>query len=229
MLEKKKRITKKEIKQDKLVTTYYKVVEFYQQNQLKIFITGGIIILLIAALVLYNNKQKKDDLLASALLAKVIPLYDSGDYTKAIDGDKTQNIIGLKEIVKNYGSTETGETAKIYLGNCYYYTGKSDLAFTTFDDYGGDNPILKAAALAGKASCLEDKKEFEKAAKLLADAEKISKINPANSEYLLRASEDFIKVNQKEKAKELLTKIKNEYKNTTAAQQVEKYMVQIES
>ncbi len=228
MLERRKRITKKEIKQDTLVTTYYKAVEFYQKNQLKIFIGAGIVILLIAAIILYKNKQNKDNLQASALLSKVIPLYDSGDYTTAIEGDRTKNIIGLKEIVDQYGSSETGETAKLYLANSYYYTGKVDLAYTTFDDYGGENPILKAAALAGKASCLEDKKEFAKAASLLQEAEKISKINPANADYLLRAVEDLIQAGQKEEAKELLTKVKDDYRNTESAQQVDKYMAQIQ-
>ncbi len=229
MLERRKRISKKEIKQDKLVTTYYKAVDVYQKNQMRIFIGAGLIVLAIAAIVLYYNNKSKNNLTASSLLSEVIPIYDKAQYKNAIEGNKIQNIAGLQEIVDKYGNTETGETAKIYLANSYYYTGKIDSAYDTYDDYGGGNPLLKAASLSGKAACLEDKKEFEKAAQYLIEAEKISEINPGNPEYLLRAANDLIQINQKDKAKEILNKIKEDYKTTSAATEADKLLVKVQS
>ena len=68
-------------------------------------------------------------------------LYDQGSYLEAIEGRPSQNIIGLKKIVEDYGSTENGETAKIYLANSYDMLGKPDEALKYYSDYDGDISI----------------------------------------------------------------------------------------
>jgi len=157
----KKRISKKEIKQDKLVTSYYKFYNYFLENQAKFLIGIAAVALIVVAVILISNKRANDNLTATNLLSKVIPLYDNGSYLNAVDGDPKNNIQGLKEIVGNYGSTEQGETAKIYLANCYVLLGKLDEAFEQFDDYSGSNSLFIAAAKAGKAAYYENKKEYE--------------------------------------------------------------------
>ena len=99
MLEKRKKISKKQIKEDKLVTSYYQAISFFQDYQAKILIGAGIVAVIIVAVILWNNQRSSNNLKAAELLSKVIPLYDSGSYKDAVEGQKVANITGLKEIV----------------------------------------------------------------------------------------------------------------------------------
>lgn len=229
MLEKKKKITKKEIKQDPLVTSYYKAYNFFLENQAKILISLAIIALIIVSVIIYSNKKSSDNITAANLLSKVIQLYEAGQYQEAIDGNKARNITGLKSIVENYGNTEQGELAKIYLANCYLFLGKLDSAYEMFKDYDGSNPLLKAASLAGQAAYFEAKKDYKKAVEYYQDAAKVSKENPSNADYLLRAGINLLNLNKKEEAKAVFELIKKEYKTYPQVNEVERYLIQVES
>lgn len=229
MLEKRKKITKKQIKEDKLVTLYYTVKNFVLAYQAKLLIGVAAVALVVVAGILFANKSMNDNKKAAGLLAKTIPLFESTAFKEAIEGQPSSNTIGLKAIVDQYGSTDNGETAKIYLGNAYLLLGKSDDAYKAFDSYSGSNPLFKAAALAGKAGILETKKEFEEAADLYKDAAKVSKTNPANAEYLLRAGILMLVTGKKEEAKAVFETIKKDYKNTAAFSEIDRYLIQIES
>lgn len=224
-----KKFSKKQIKEDKLVTSYYNALNFFQANQSKILIGVGIVAVLIVAVILFSNKRSSNNVTAAGLMAKVIPLYEASNYKDAIDGQKAANIVGLKKIVDDYGSTETGESAKIYLANSYVMIGNDQAAFDAYDSYSGSNQLFKSTALAGKAGCLEAKNEFEKAVDLYKDAAKISKYNPSNPEYLLKAAISLIKVGKKEEAKSLLDSIKKDYKTSPVLYELDKYLVQVES
>lgn len=228
MLEKKKRISKKEIKQDTLVTSYYKAYNFFLENQVKILIGVSAVALVVVAIILYSNKKANDSIIAASLLAKVIPTYETGQFQQAIEGQKSTNMIGLKEIVDKYGSTDAGEAAKIYLANCYYNTGKFEEAMENFEDYGGSAPLFKATALAGEAAYYEWKKDFEKAAEFYQRAAKTSVSNPSNAEYIMKAGINLVKVGKKEEAKSLFQVIKQDYKTTSIAQEVDRYLAPIE-
>lgn len=229
MLDKRKKITKKQIKEDKLVTVYYTVKNLVLEYQAKILIGVAAVALVVIAGILFANKSMNDNKKAAVLLAKVIPLYESTAFKEAVDGQPSSNTIGLKSIVKEYGSSENGETAKIYLGNAYLMLGKSDDAYKAFDDYSGANSLFKSTALAAKAGILESKKEFDKAADLYKDAAMISKTNPANADYLLRAGIIILNSGKKEEAKTIFDMIKNDYKNSAAFSEVDRYLIQIAS
>jgi len=229
VLERRKKISKKQMKEDKLVTTYYKAYNFFIEYQAKVLIGAAVVALVVVAIVLFSNKRSSDNRNAAELLSKVIPLYEAGQFKEAVDGIASSRILGLKKIVSDYGSTENGETAKIYLANSYVILGNLDLAYEAYNSYSGSNPLFKATALAGKAGCLEIKKDYEKAADLFKDAAKVSKGNPANSEYLLKAGIDFIKLRKKEEAKSVLETIKKDYKNTSAFYELDRYLIQVEN
>ncbi len=229
MLTAKKRISKKEIKQDKLVTSYYKFYNYFLQNQAKFLIGIAAAALIVVAIVLMSNKRANDNLTATNLLSKVVPLYDNGSYQAAIDGDPKNNIIGLKEIVNEYGSTEQGETAKIYLANCYVILGKIDEAFEQFADYSGSNELFIAASKAGQASYYETKKEYEKAADLYREAASISTSNPSKPEYLMKSGINLLQLGKKTEALKLFQEIKKDYKTSYVVQDLDRYIVKAES
>ncbi|MFC2085095.1 hypothetical protein ACFLS9_08565 [Bacteroidota bacterium] len=227
MLAKKKKISKKHIKEDKLVSTYYKVQKFYEDNQSKIFIVGGILAVIIIAVFWYTSKIEQDNLSATTALSRILSQYETGSYQAAIDGTPGTNIIGLAKIVDDYGGSEQGETTRIYLAHSYYYLGNIDEAMEQYNDYSGSNELLIATALAGKASCYEVKEDYESAADSYMEASSVSSSNPQNPDYLLNAGINYIKSNSYDDAKESLTILKKEYKNSNLANNADKYLALI--
>ncbi|NWF50059.1 MAG: hypothetical protein HXY49_05915 [Ignavibacteriaceae bacterium] len=229
MLRKKKKLSKKEIKEDKLITTYYKALGFFEENKKRIMTFGGIIVAVIAIVwfISYQAGQKNEK--AGLELSRVMTLYDNGSYLEAIEGRQGTNVLGLKKIVDEYGSTENGETAKIYLANAYSILGRLDDAYKYYEDYDGSIEIYQSAALAGQADYFSVKNNFLEAAELFLKASKISASNVFNSDYLLKSAINFIKAGEKEKAKDILNSIKADYPNSQAAREIDRYLLQIES
>ena len=228
MLTKRKKLSKKEMKEDKLVTAYYKVYSFIEENRNRLLTYAGILAVVVIAIIFFINNRSKNNDAAGVELARVMNSYDAGNYLEAIEGRAGTKLTGLKKIVDNYGSTENGEIAKVYLANAYQFLGKTDEAFKYYESYSGSNKILKATALAGEAGYESFKKNYEKAAELYKKAGHVSSDNVLNPEYLLHAGINYMKVGKNADAKELFDKIKKDYTTSAAMRDVERYSVQIE-
>ncbi len=223
MIGKKKKLTKKEIQEDQLVVWFYKAQDYILKNQQYLLIGVGAVAVLILAFLWYNNKIKDDNQLASLQLAKVIPFYEKAQYQKAIDGEPGTDINGLASVVENYGSTQQGEIAKIYLGNSYLAIGNYEKALDVYSDYSGDSKIHMATSLAGQAACYENMGNYDKAAEYYEKASKVSTLDSQTAEYLLYAAKNYLKNNSMDKAKEFLDEIKEDYNTTAAAREVDRY------
>lgn len=228
MLTKKKKLSKKEIKEDKLVSLMVKVENFYEDYKSKIVLYSGILIVAALAAYFYVNQQKAANEEAGLHLSRVMQVFDSGSYLEAIEGRQGTNIIGLKRVVEEFGSTENGETAKIYLAGAYSYLGNYEEAFKYYNDYSGSVDLYKASALAGMAGYYAAKRDYQKAADLYKEAAGAAEINAQNPDYLLSAAVNYYNAGDTEEAKILLEKIKEEYATSEARKQVDKYLALVE-
>ncbi|MHA1988408.1 MAG: tetratricopeptide repeat protein [Promethearchaeota archaeon] len=227
MLQKKKKLTKKEIKEDKLVSFVNKTLTFFEEYKSKILTYGLIAIGVIAAIYFYLNQKMEENVLAGTELSRVMNIYEQGSYLEAIEGRQGSNIVGFKKIVEEYGGTENGESAKIYLANCYSFLGNYDEAIKYYEDYSGNIDYFKAASLAGIAGYKASNGNYEKAAGLYLDASKVSESNSQNSDYLFNAGLNYLKIGNKEMAKDLFTKVKDEYSTSLARREVDNYISQV--
>lgn len=228
MLTKKKKISRKEIKEDKLVTFYYKAYGFLQDNLRTVIIAASSVFVVGLLIYFYVSNAKSENETAFASLSQIMPVYEQGNYQLAIDGAPEQNVLGLKAIVEQNGSTEAGEMAKIMLANSYFALGKYDEALKLYEDYSGSNDLYEAAAFAGRASYAEYKKEFDKAAEFYKDAAGVSDKNAANADYLIKAAANLIEAGKNADAKELLLKVQKDYSDSPYSQDVDKYLSQVE-
>jgi tetratricopeptide (TPR) repeat protein len=227
MLTKQKKLSRKEIKEDKLVEFYYKSISFFEQNKNKVFTYLGAVAIVVLAVILFLNYRSGQNEEAAGHLSKVMQMYDAGDYLGAIEGKKDVKMLGLKEIVAQYGSTKNGEIAKIYLANSYANLGKPDDAFKYYEDYSGSMDIYQAAALAGQAGYYSSKNEYEKAADLYMKASKVSKTDVMNADYIYQAAINYFEAGDKEQSKNLLKTIKEDYKTSAVYSQVDRYLSQL--
>ena len=227
MLQKKKKLSKKEIKEDKLINFYKSSMDFFEKYQSKIFIYAGVLVIVVAVIIWYQNQKSENDAKAGLELSRIMTLYDQGSYLEAIEGKQGTNIIGLKRLVDEYSGTENGETAKIYLANCYSFLGKYDEAFKYYEDYNGSIDYFKAASLAGQAGHYAMNGDYEKAANLYLNASKQSSVNSQNPDYMLNAGIYFLIADEKDEAKILFDKIKEDYSTSLANREVDKYLATI--
>lgn len=224
MITRKKKLSKKEIKEDKLVSFLYRVESLYENNKSRILTYGVIFIVVVGVVYFYMGQKREQNEKAGLELSRVTTIFDSGSYLESIEGRQGTNIIGLKRIVEEYGSTENGETAKIYLANAYSYLGNYDEAIKYFEDYGGDIDVYKASAKAGEAGYYAAKNEYKKAADLYKEAASVTDVNPQNPDYLLSAAINYYKAGDNEDSLTLLDKIKENYKTSEAFKEVDKYL-----
>jgi tetratricopeptide (TPR) repeat protein len=227
MLTKKKKLSKKEIKQDKLVETYYKIYGFVQDNKQRVSLYGGLLLILIFAVIFYVNNRKQKNESAAIELARVMDLFDAGNYQEAINGQPGTPIIGLKKIVDEYGSTPNGETARIFLADSYSLLGKTDEAYKYYKDYDGNVKLYEATALAGQASYFASKNNYAQAAELYNKAAHVSETDVLNSEYLLKAGINYMKEGKNKEAKKAFETVQNNYKSSPSALEVQRYIVQL--
>ncbi|MBI1805188.1 MAG: tetratricopeptide repeat protein [Ignavibacteriae bacterium] len=232
MLTPKKKITKKELKQDPLFTALGQLEVFYEQNKKYIsYALTGIVVVVIAVLMFINNRRANNEK-AAAEFGKVFKTYDqavgdSKQYTTAINGQPERGIMGLKAIVENYGGTDSGELARFYLANAYFNLGKYDEALTQYDKFSGGDNLLVASALAGMGGCYEAKKEYSKAASNYEKAASKASNASSSPEYLNAAARCYGLSGEKEKAIAIFKRLKKEYPTSTFAREADRYISQL--
>ena len=226
MLKPKKKISKKEIKEDRLVTSYFEATNWYQTN--KKLVNGALfgLVVLVVVVVAYLNNVNSNNQKATAELGKVLRYYDQGTYEVAINGNLQENIRGLQAIVDDYGSTRAGELAKFYLANCYFAQSNYDKALKYYLDVDVKDDLISASALAGAASCYESKGDHVKAASTFEKAAFRSSKDVNVPENIFHAAQNYLAAGNKEKAAELFKKVKKDFPTSAFARDIERWIAE---
>jgi tetratricopeptide (TPR) repeat protein len=227
MLKPKKKITKKELKKDTLVTSYATVTSFYEENKrnISIGITAAVALIIIGVIFFKNRADNNER--AMAQLAQVQQFYDSGQYQVAIDGAPERNIPGLKSIVDNYGGTKSGDLARFYLADCYYQLGKYEDALPLFEDFSPSDNMLTASRFAGMAACQEVLGKYQDAAENFEKAAGKQLTEASAAEDYANAARNFALAGDKEKAVELYKRLKKAYPTTAQGREAERFITQL--
>lgn len=208
---------------EKLMTAYYKAVDFFEANKKHVYTALTIIVIAVAGIILLVNRNKANNENAGVALSQINRAYGNNDFQQAINGDSLGNIKGLQYIVDEYGSTENGQAAKLMLANCYYALRDFDKAEKYYKDFSGSNIILKASALAGEASVSEARQKYSDAAKQYEKAASIDPANPFVDQYMFYAAKNYVRANENDKAKTIFDKIKKDYPKSKFVAESERY------
>jgi len=212
MLKAKKRLTRKEIKEDKLVTYYFKALDYYEAHKRE-FLYGAIAVVAIIAFGLYYmNSQKAAEQTASVEFAKGKAAYESGNYDAAIGI--------LEALTSDFDGTHGAATGTIYLAKAYMAKGQYEDAERTFkkylDDY-GDDPILSLAAATGIAASHEARGEHDKAAEAYEKAAKKYKDSFKAPDLLFAAARSYKEAGRPQDAKRVLDQLLETYPESQVA------------
>ena len=227
MLRPKKKISRRELKEDALITWYVRLRTLYDTNRRAVSIAITALVVAVGALLLYMKTRADNNENAITALGSIFEMYDAGQYQTAIDGVPERNLKGLKSIVDNYGNSATGDLARFYLANAYYQLGRYDEALKAYDDYSPSGELLAVARLSGLGACEEAKGEYGKAA---AQFEKAATQYPSDAsaaEYLNDAARDYAQAGEKEKAIDLYRRIKKNYPTSAFARDADRFITQL--
>jgi tetratricopeptide (TPR) repeat protein len=227
MLRPTKKISKKEIKQDKLVTTYVQITNFYEtyKKQISIGIVA-VVVVVIAGVVYFKNRADNHER-AMAQLSAVQPLFDSGQFQSAIDGVPERNIAGLKSIVENYGASAGGDLARFYLADAYFQTGKYQEALEQFKDCSPSDELLKASRAQGIASCYEAMGNAGEAAEYFEASAARQPTEEAEAEQLANAARNYDRAGDKTKALEIYRRLKKNFPTTTPGREADRHITRL--
>jgi len=211
MLTPKKKLSKRELKEDALVTSYVRVSSFYSENRRMISIVATVIAVLVIAAIIYGKNRAANNISASTEFGEVFQLFDNGQYQLAIDGVPERNIKGLKAIVENYGNSNAGDIARFYLADAYYNLGKYQDALEQFKKFSPPVETLEISRLSGIGSCYEALGMRKDAAEYYEKAAKKDPKDASAAENLSNAARNYAAAGEKGTAIELLKKLKKDF------------------
>jgi TolA-binding protein len=208
------RITKKEIKEDKFVTYSLKISEWIQKHLNEVLMGAGGVILVAVVLIFIFTTQAKKQRKAAELLGRASLELQTGNMGQAV-GD-------LQMVLDKYGSTKSAGKAAFFLASAYFYAQEYAQAQTFFERYLDkyeEDPLLSASAQAGIGDCHIQRENFILAGEAY---EKAVSINPKSffaPQYLLKAASAYLEADQKDKAKDILNRLINEYPDSREVHQ----------
>lgn len=216
MLRPRKKLTRKEIKEDALVTAYVRIQKFIQKfgKQLNI---GGFIVLAIIVIGIFMIRSKRSaEFTAMARLSIAEQFYFVSDHARATTE--------LTEIVNTYSGTRAAGTAAFFLANTYFATNDYDNAEkyyqTYIDDY-SNNKMFTASCFAGIAACRESMEQLPEAARFYENAAQKYPNSFKAPFYLKEAGRCYVLAEEFEKGKEIYKMIIEKYPDSSIKQEAE--------
>ncbi len=224
MLKPAKRLTKKQIKEDKLVTTYFRAMDYIKQNQKIVTIGVAAVVIITSLLILFARSKRNAEKYAAVELTKARVAIQQNNIDSATDI--------LTSLVNNYSGTRNAGRAVYYLGNINYGKGDYDAALSYFENYIDDykdNDILTSSAYSGLAACHEQRGNYLEAAKIYESAvDKFPKHFEA-PEQLMSAARCYRLANVKNKAQEMYQRIIDHYPDSDFKKDAEIYASMLQS
>ena len=207
-----RRLTKRQIKEDKLVTMAAKTSAWLRLNYPKIIAgAAGLVILIIVA----NNILGKDEALG-------LEAADAFAKTKiaAIEGRIGDIFLHGEEAYTKYPGTGGGAQALLLVANTYFDLGRLSEGKGAFqrciDDY-SDDPVMVYAGWIGLAACLEQEGKPGAAAAKYEGFANTYRDSPFRGASLIEAARCYGEAGDRDKKRALLEMVIDGHKDSPLA------------
>ena len=154
-----KRLTKKQLKQDKFVRTTFELARFVQDHFRKTIIGTVAVVAITGAVLYYLNYRSHKELRAEGLLWNGQVSFESENYPLAITD--------LEKVREDFAGTKAGPEAMFLLADAYYRSGnleEAEKVLTGFKDRYGKNSPMSYEAYRLLGCIREDRSAFHEAA-----------------------------------------------------------------
>jgi predicted negative regulator of RcsB-dependent stress response len=189
-------------------------------DKYKKYLIGGVvaIIVIIAGIILCNTyyltpRANK----ASTELAKSQMLFDQQQYDKALPG--------FQKVADEYGSTDAGNLAQLYIGICQANLGKWQEAVNALESFSGKgDQMISPAAEGALGNAYANLNQLDKAVEHLKKAADMADNNTLSPVFLIQAGEILESQGKKADALKLYEQVKEKYQNSMQYQSIDKYI-----
>ncbi len=210
------RVKKRELKEDKLVTTYFQARDYFETHSGNILKIGGAAVLIIVLAVFWIRSKSNAEYQASYELGVALMVSQQADPAAVSDQ--------FAQIADRYAGTAAGNEALLYAAQTKLVAGQTEEALEAYETYlkkGRKEKYLFPAALAGKAACLENLGRFREAAEAYLAAAAARKDLFIAPRYHLDAARCFRLAGEPERAQEQYNLVKTRYADTPFSQEAE--------
>lgn len=207
----------------KLGQEFGRAERFVQANKKILSIVVGALIVLVGGYVGFKQfviAPMEEE--AQAALFIVQQQFAVDSFALVVNGNGTD--LSAVDIVDEYGLTKAGNLAAFMAGISYLRIGEFEEAYDYLDKFDSDDEILGPFSIGLKGDALVEQGEVEKGVKLYEKAAKASTNQLVTPYFLNKAGIAYTSLGQHEDAKRVFTRIKEEFKETPEAAEVDKYI-----
>ncbi len=200
--------------------------QFLEKYQKQLSIAAVIVLLIVGIIYAYKYfyvlpKQKE-------ALEQVFPAqqyFERDSFELALNGDG--DYPGFLQIIEDYGSTNVAEGAYLYAGISFYKIGDYDNAIEYLKKFSSESKMLQATANVNIGDAYSEKGDYESAAKYYKKAADIENdvLSPI---YLMKLGRVYEELGKWEDALNAYKEIKENYKKSNEAREIEKFITRAE-
>jgi hypothetical protein len=202
----KRRIKKKKIKEDQLVTMTVKATQLVQEYFTQVVVGVLILVVAVAAVVFTTHTRRNAARDSERDFSVAMSQYNVRD----VEGAAT----AFEQIADRYGGHRAGKFSHYFLAKSLLSQKRYEEAMAAFDEYtrkADANAPFRYAAEIGKALCHEGLHNFTAAAELLEQlSQTLEPEDPRRLEVLFQAGTDYDKAGSRDKALEMFRVVADE-------------------
>lgn len=200
------RITKRQMKEDKLVTTTFRVTEYVQKHSQSFIIALAALaaVTVVAVFVISSRSAKSRE--AAGLLGRA--------YLTMTMGNAELSVNDFKTVVENHKGSPSAALAAYYLGDLHFRNGSFEEAlkyFQLYVDAYHHNEFLTTASLLGAADSYMELGRYASAGDYYLRAFQADTSGLEATKHLLRSGQAYLLAGEKGKAEEVFQQIVDDY------------------
>ena len=222
-------------KRDQKEEVIVDVEQFYSKTETFIEENKNVLVGIVAALAIiiggyfaYNGfylAPMQDEAQQEMFMAEKYFSQDSMNL--AIYGDDVY--AGFLEISDNYSGTKAGNLSNYYLGIAFLRTGQFEQAIDALNDFDSDDEMIGTIALGAKGDAYMELGDLNKAVSNYEKAANRRDNEFTSPLYLKKAAETYELLGEYDNAVEHYKSIKEDYKKSAEASDIDKYIARAES
>jgi tetratricopeptide (TPR) repeat protein len=201
-----KRITRREMKEDALVTFSFRAADFVKTHRSRL-VLGGVLalVVIVGAIYVTSSRRAGEEEASRQLLAGMVQQNAGNDLGAAA---------AYEELLSRHSRTDSGKMALLFLGHARYNLGQYGAALDAYQRYlkrEKRDKLTVGQAKRAAAACLENTGKFEEAAGMYEDVARSIDEGDAVADDLMAAARCWRLAGVPDRAIELLQEIVGSY------------------
>jgi tetratricopeptide (TPR) repeat protein len=197
---------------------------FIEKYQKQILYGVGVVILIVLVVLAFRNWYlipKENN--AETKLAACQNYFAVDSFQVALNGDGTDNCIGLKRVINEYGLTKSANLANAYAGVCSYKLHDYNAAIKYLKKFSGNDVNISYSVTGLIGDCYVELGQTQEAIKYFLKAAD-SQNDMVSPIYLKKAGIAYESLGDYKQAIDMYTKIKDQYFKSQEAADIDRYI-----